>query len=186
MKAIVSACQSGEIGADVVIVVSNRLEAPGIEWANHHGLETAVIPHRGYSCREDHDAAVVTRLREAAVDWVCLAGYMRLLSPLFIAAFPGRILNIHPSLLPAFPGLNAQHQALEYGVRVTGCTVHLVDTELDHGPIIEQRTIEVRDSDTGESLSKRLIVEEHRCYVQALGKLLSGRYTVKGRRLRFD
>jgi len=186
MKSIVEACESGELPARVGIVISNRADAPGIAWAAAHGLEVAVISHRDFSSRKAHDRAVVARLGEVGVDWVCLAGYMRLLSAEFVQAYPRRILNIHPALLPAFPGLDAQQQALDYGVRVTGCTVHLVDEELDHGPIVSQRVLEIRDQEDVESLKSRLILEEHRCYVEALKRLLGEKWNSEGRRLIFE
>ena len=150
MKSIVAACEAGDVPAEVAIVISNRADAPGLEWAIEHGLTTALLPHTDYSGREAHDRAVVERLREAEVEWVCLAGYMRLLSALFVDAFRDRILNIHPALLPSFPGLHGQQQAWEYGVKVSGCTVHFVDRELDHGPIVVQRTVAVLPDDDGE------------------------------------
>lgn len=186
MKSIVRACAAGSVPAEVALVVSNRADAPGLEWARQHGLETAVLSHRGYSSREDHDRAIVTRLGDARVEWVCLAGYMRLLSPVFVGAFSGRILNIHPSLLPAFPGLHAQEQAWSHGVRVSGCTVHLVDVELDHGPIVVQRAVEVRYGDTVESLEGRILEQEHLAYPEAIRLLLELTWSVEGRRVVFQ
>lgn len=186
MKSIVTACESGEIPARVGIVISNRGDAPGISWAAEHGLEVSVVSHRNFSSREDHDRVIVEKLRNAGVDWVCLAGYMRLLSAEFVQAFPRRILNIHPALLPAFPGLDAQQQALDYGVRVTGCTVHLVDEKLDHGPIVAQRSLKIRDHESVEGLKSRLIIEEHRCYVEALSRILEEEWDVEGRRVVFE
>ncbi len=186
MKSIVEACESDDIPARVGIVISNRGDAPGIGWAAGHGLDTAVISHRDFESREAHDRAVVGKLRAAGVDWVCLAGYMRLLSAEFVQAFPRRILNIHPALLPAFPGLDAQQQALDYGVRVTGCTVHLVDEKLDHGPIVAQRSLKIRDDESVEGLKSRLIIEEHRCYVEALSRILEEQWDVQGRRVIFE
>lgn len=150
------------------------------------GLDGRCLPHQEEPSREAHDAKVVAALREAGVEWVCLAGYMRLLSADFVRAYSQRILNIHPSLLPAFPGLHAQRQALEYGVRVTGCTVHFVDEELDHGPIVLQRTVEVRDADDEDALADRILVEEHRAYPEALRKLLTEPWRIDGRRVLFD
>lgn len=186
MQAIVAACSSGQVPAEVAVVVSNRADAPGIDWARRQGLETAALSHRDYGSRREHDLAVVARLHEAGVEWVCLAGYMRLLSRAFIDAYRGRILNIHPALLPAFPGLDAQRQAWEWGVKVSGCTVHLVDEELDHGPIVVQRTVPVEEDDDPHTLGERILVQEHLAYPQALEALLTRRYLVEGRRLRFE
>jgi phosphoribosylglycinamide formyltransferase-1 len=166
-------------------VVSNVADAPGLARARELGLSAAAIPHRGVPDRAAHEAEVIAALRAAGVDWVCLAGYLRLLSAQFVAAFPRRILNIHPSLLPAFPGLAAQRQALEHGVKVSGCTVHLVDEGLDSGPIVVQRTVAVADDDTAESLAARILEEEHRAYPEALRRLLTEPWAVAGRRLRF-
>jgi len=185
MQAIVAACSSGQVPAEVAVVVSNRVDAPGLEWAGEHGVTTAVLSHKEYGTRREHDLAVVTRLRERGVEWVCLAGYMRLLSPDFIAAYPGRILNIHPALLPAFPGLDAQRQAWAWGVKVSGCTVHLVDEQLDHGPIVVQRTVAVADDDDDHTLALRILEQEHLAYPEALQALLTRPYRVEGRRLRF-
>jgi phosphoribosylglycinamide formyltransferase-1 len=172
-------------------VLSNREDAAGIEAARKRGLDTVVVPrHRvsgdGLLGRQEHDSLVVAALRAAAVDWVCLAGYMRILSPIFVTAFPQRIVNIHPSLLPAFPGLHAQRQALEYGVRTTGCTVHLVDEGLDSGPIVVQHAVSVADGDDEAALSARILRAEHRAYSAALRRLLCERWRVVGRRLRFQ
>ena len=186
MKSIVAACESGEVPAQVALVISNKADAPGIGWAQEHGLETAVLSHQHHSDREAHDRAVVARLREASVEWVCLAGYMRLLSAVFVQAYPMRILNIHPALLPAFPGLHGQRQACDYGVKVSGCTVHLVDLELDHGPIVVQRTVPVLDDDDEDRLAARILVEEHRAYPEALHRLLAGPWRIVGRRVVFS
>lgn len=169
-------------GAEIVIVISNRSEASGIERAQHRNIAASVIPSKGLQ-REVYDRQVVAMLKEKQVDLVCLAGYMRLLSPYFVSSFPNRILNIHPSLLPAFPGLEAQRQALEFGVKVSGCTVHFVDENLDAGPIILQATVGVRDSDTVETLSARILSEEHRIYAEAVRIVLEGRYRIEGRRV---
>jgi phosphoribosylglycinamide formyltransferase-1 len=185
MKSIVSACESGEVPAEVAIVISNRADAAGLTWAAEHGLETAMLSHKDYPNREAHDCAIVERLRTAAVDWVCLAGYMRLLSAVFVAAFPERILNIHPALLPSFPGLHGQEQAWEYGVKVSGCTVHLVDLELDHGPIVEQRTVRVDDDDDVDRLAARILEQEHLAYPRALRRLLTEHWRLAGRRVIF-
>jgi phosphoribosylglycinamide formyltransferase-1 len=185
MQALVAACADGRVPAEVAIVISNRADAVGLEWAREQRIGTAVLSHRDYPDRESHDRAVVARLRDASVDWVCLAGYMRLLSAEFVAAFPNRILNIHPSLLPSFPGLHAQRQAIEYGVRVSGCTVHLVDTELDHGPIVVQRAVPVHDDDTEDDLAARILEQEHVAYPEAVGRLVSQIWRLEGRRVRF-
>jgi phosphoribosylglycinamide formyltransferase-1 len=179
------AMATGEVPAEIGVVVSNRADAPGLQAARELGLETVCLPHRGEPSREAHDTKVAAALRAAGVEWVCLAGYMRLLSSALIRAFPNRILNIHPSLLPAFPGLDAQRQALEYGASITGCTVHLVDEELDHGPIVVQRAVGVEDEDSVETLSARILEQEHRAYPEALRRLLTGRWRLEGRRLRF-
>lgn len=168
--------------ARIAIVVSNKEDAPGIETAKQRNLPTQVIPSKGLP-REQHDQAVVKALKDHAADWVCLAGYMRLLSPWFVQQFPHRILNIHPSLLPAFPGLDAQKQAFDYGVRVTGCTVHLVDEQLDHGAIILQKIVPVLNSDDDHTLAARILEQEHIAYTEALNVVLSGRYEIAGRRL---
>jgi phosphoribosylglycinamide formyltransferase-1 len=185
MKSIVAACETGEVPAEVAIVVSNRADAPGIVWAARHGLETAILSHKDFPTREDHDRAIVERLREAGVEWVCLAGYMRLLSAVFVDAFPNRILNIHPALLPSFPGLHGQRQAWEYGVKVSGCTVHLVDLELDHGPIVIQRSLPVPPDDDADQLAARILVQEHIAYPEALKVLLTQSWKIDGRRVVF-
>jgi phosphoribosylglycinamide formyltransferase-1 len=172
LQAILDAVRQGELDARVGIVVSNVATAPGLARAEEAGVPTAVIDHKRFSSREEFDQAVVDELRRHEVDLVCLAGFMRLLSPLFIRAFPGRILNIHPALLPAFPGLHAQRQALEHGVKVSGCTVHIVDEELDHGPIVQQTAVPVGDDDTEETLSARILKEEHRAYPKAIRLML--------------
>jgi phosphoribosylglycinamide formyltransferase-1 len=169
-------------GAEIAVVVSNREGAPGIERAKERGIAARVIPSKGLE-REVYDRQVVTVLREFNVDLVCLAGYMRLLSPFFVASFPNRILNIHPSLLPSFPGLESQRQALEYGVKFAGCTVHFVDENLDAGPIVLQAAVPVRDDDTEETLSSRILAEEHRIYTEAVRIVLEGKYKIVGRRV---
>ncbi len=186
MRAIVSACREGRVPAELVVVVSNRPRAAGVVWAREAGIPVEVLPHREFPSREEHDAAVVRVLRAHGVDWVCLAGYMRLLSPVFVRAFPNRILNIHPSLLPAFPGLDAQKRAWEHGVKISGCTVHLVDEKLDHGPIVVQRAVPVEEGDTPESLAERILREEHRAYPEALRRLLTERWELRGRRVVFS
>jgi phosphoribosylglycinamide formyltransferase-1 len=185
MMSIVAACEAGEVPAEVALVVSNRAGAPGLEWAREHGLPTAVYSHKDYEDRKDHDRAIVGALREAGVAWVCLAGYMRLLSEPFIEVYENRILNIHPSLLPSFPGLHGQRDALVWGAKVSGCTVHLVDIELDHGPIVVQRAVPVMDEDDEEALSTRILEQEHKAYPEALRRLLSERWRIDGRVVRF-
>jgi len=170
-------------GARIAIVISNRADAPGIETARQRGLEALVIPSKGKE-REAHDREVVAALNERNVDLVCLAGYMRLLSPWFVRQFPRRILNIHPSLLPAFPGLEAQQQAFAYGVKVSGCTVHFVDEELDHGAIIVQKTVPVLDSDDEHTLADRILEQEHIAYTEAISVVLDGKFEIAGRRLK--
>lgn len=182
-RALHHACLSGAIsGAEIAVVLSNNSDAPGLTYAREHGIPAFHIAAKGRT-RVERDAEFIEKLREHGVKLVCLAGYMRLLSPEFIAAFPQKILNIHPSLLPAFPGLDAQRQALEYGVRFTGCTVHFVDEELDHGVIVEQAYVPVNADDDEHSLASRILAEEHRVYPLAVAKVLSGRYAVEGRRL---
>jgi phosphoribosylglycinamide formyltransferase 1 len=180
--AITDSIASGKLpGAEIAIVISNRAEAPGIAAARDRGLPSLVIEAKGRK-RAEHDAEIVDALRGHQVDLVCLAGYMRLLSPEFVRAFPQRILNIHPSLLPAFPGLDAQRQALEYGVDFTGCTVHFVDEELDHGVIILQRAVPVMLGDDEATLAARILEAEHQAYSEAIARVLSGSYTTVGRR----
>jgi phosphoribosylglycinamide formyltransferase-1 len=168
--------------AEIALVISNREGAPGIERARERGIPAKVIPSKGLE-REAYDRLLVAALREARIDLVCLAGFMRLLSPYFVEQFRGRILNIHPSLLPAFPGLEAQRQALEHGVKFAGCTVHFVDENLDAGPIVLQAVVPVRDDDTPETLSARVLDEEHRIYAEAVRIVLEGRYRIEGRRV---
>lgn len=168
--------------AEISVVISHRENAPGIERARARGIDARVIPSKGLE-REAYDRQVAAVLRDKKVDLVCLAGYMRLLSSYFVNEFRGRILNIHPSLLPAFPGLEAQRQALEHGVKFAGCTVHFVDENLDAGPIILQSAVPVRDDDTVDSLSARILAEEHRIYSEAVRIVLEGRYRVEGRRV---
>lgn len=181
--AIAESIRAGGIpNTEIAVVISNRAEAPGIETARRVKLDARVIPSKGKT-REQHDAEVVSVLKEKKVDLVCLAGYMRLLSPWFVQQFPQRILNIHPSLLPAFPGLEAQKQALEYGAKVSGCTVHFVDEHLDHGAIILQKTVPVLDTDDVHSLSARILEQEHLAYTEAINLVLSGDCRVDGRRV---
>jgi phosphoribosylglycinamide formyltransferase-1 len=179
-EAIADSIKAGTLQAEIAIVISNRADALGLESAKRRGLNTVLIPSKG-RVREEHDAEVIAALQEAQVDLICLAGYMRLLSPDFIRAFSNRIINIHPSLLPAFPGMDAQKQALEYGVKVTGCTVHFVDEHLDHGPIILQKIVPVLDGDDVHTLSARILEQEHAAYSEAIGLLLSGEVEMQGR-----
>jgi phosphoribosylglycinamide formyltransferase-1 len=182
-EALAESVAAGRIpNAEIALVVSNREGAAGTEKAKARGIETRVIPSKGLQ-REEHDRQVVAALQEKGVELVCLAGYMRLLSPLFVRAFPGKILNVHPSLLPAFPGLEAQRQALEHGAKVTGCTVHFVDENLDAGPIVLQATVTIRDDDTAETLSERILREEHRIYSEAVKIVLRGNFRIDGRRV---
>jgi phosphoribosylglycinamide formyltransferase-1 len=182
MVALVEAMQRGEVPADPVLVLSNVPGASGLEAAEQRGVATAVIDHRRVKPRRVHEERVLSLLREHRVDLVCLAGYMRLLTPVMVTAFRGRILNVHPSLLPAFPGLDAQRQALEYGVKLSGCTVHLVDEECDHGPIVLQAAVPVHDDDTEATLSARILEQEHRIYPRAVGLVYAG-LQVDGRRV---
>jgi phosphoribosylglycinamide formyltransferase 1 len=182
-EAIAKNVASGKItNARIAIVISNRVDAGGIETAKRLGLETLVVPSKG-KAREAHDREVVAALQSHKVDLVCLAGYMRLLSPWFVKQFPYRILNIHPSLLPAFPGLEAQQQAFAYGVKVAGCTVHFVDEELDHGAIIVQRTVPVFGHDDEHTLAARILEQEHEAYSEAVELVLNGRFKMVGRRM---
>jgi len=181
-EAIADSVAAGRIRGAIAVVISNRAEVPGIESARRRGLEARVIPSKGKP-REQHDGEVVAALQEKKVDLVCLAGYMRLLSPWFVRQFPNRILNIHPSLLPAFPGLEAQKQALEYGAKVSGCTVHFVDEQLDHGAIILQKAVPVLDNDDEPSLAARILEQEHIAYTEAINVVLSGGFELVGRRL---
>src|SRR5438067_6982146 len=182
-EAIADWVAAGRIRANIAVVISNRPEAPGIESARRRGLDARVIPSKGKQ-REDHDREVVAALRDKNVDLVCLAGYMRLLSPWFVQQFPQRILNIHPSLLPAFPGLEAQKQALDYGSKVSGCTVHFVDEHLDHGAIIVQKTVPVLDTDDEHALSARILEQEHIAYTEAINIVLQGNHEIVGRRVK--
>jgi phosphoribosylglycinamide formyltransferase-1 len=180
--AIAESIRAGRLpGAEIAVIISNVVDARGVAHARQMGLHTKVLVSKGRK-REDHDADVIASLRAHNVDLVCLAGYMRLLSPQFVAAFPNRILNIHPSLLPAFPGLEAQEQAFAYGAKVTGCTVHFVDEELDHGAIVVQRAIPVLDSDDEHSLAERILAEEHLAYTEAITRVVSGEYEIRGRK----
>jgi phosphoribosylglycinamide formyltransferase-1 len=182
-EALADSAAAGRIPqGEIVMVISNREGAPGVEKARARGIETRVIPSKGLE-REAYDRQVVAVLQEKQVDLVCLAGFMRLLSPYFVAAYRNRILNIHPSLLPAFPGLEAQKQALDYGVKWSGCSVHFVDENLDAGPIVAQAVVEVRDAETPETLAARILEQEHRIYTEAVNLVLSGAYRIEGRRV---
>jgi len=182
--ALQEAMARGEVPAEIVLVVANEPGAPGLEKAGGFGIPTAALPHRGLPRRE-HEERVVEVLRRAEVEWVCLAGYMRVLSPYLIGEFPQRILNIHPSLLPAFPGLDAQQQAWDYGVKVSGCTVHLVDGGVDTGPIVTQRAVETEGLASSDELAARILEEEHRIYALALRRLLTESWRIEGRRVVF-
>jgi phosphoribosylglycinamide formyltransferase 1 len=183
MVALVEAARGGRIpGAEVAVVLSDQAGAAGLVRAAERGVETAVVERRGRT-REGHEREIISHLRARGVGLVCLAGYMRLLSPCFVGEFRGRILNIHPSLLPAFPGLDAQRQALAHGVRVSGCTVHFVDETLDGGPIVTQRVVPVLDSDTPDTLAARILAEEHQAYPEAVALVASGNYEIAGRRV---
>ena len=172
----------GVLGVEIAVVISNRAEARGLETARSRGMNAVCLPSKGLD-REVYDRMLATELHKHDVDLVCLAGFMRLLSAGFIREFPNRILNIHPSLLPAFPGLDAQHQALAHGVKITGCTAHFVDEDLDAGPIVIQAAVPVRDDDTVETLSARILEQEHRIYAEAIGIAIAGKYRVEGRRV---
>jgi phosphoribosylglycinamide formyltransferase-1 len=169
---------------EIAVVLSNKTEAPGLDAARELGLKALAIPQegKGPAAREAHDTKMIAALTDYGVDLVCLAGYMRIITPAFVEAFPNRILNVHPSLLPAFPGLDAQHQAFEYGAKVAGCTVHFVDEAVDHGVIILQKTVPVLDQDSAETLSARILEQEHAAYPEAIARVLSGKYRVAGRR----
>jgi phosphoribosylglycinamide formyltransferase 1 len=181
--AITDSIAAGRIpDARIAVVISNRSDAPGLEAARYRGLDTLVIPSKGKP-REEHDREVVTALIGNKVDLICLAGYMRLLSPWFVQQFPRKILNIHPSLLPSFPGLEAQEQAFVYGVKISGCTVHFVDEELDHGAIIVQKTVPVLDTDDEHTLAARILEQEHIAYSEAIRIVLEGKFEVAGRRI---
>ena len=181
-EAIARNVTSGVLDAEIAVVIANRAEAGGLEVARRMGFRAACLPSKGLD-REAYDRVLIDELTRASVDLVCLAGYMRLLSGTFTRAFPNRIVNIHPSLLPAFPGLDAQYQAWVHGVKFSGCTVHFVDENLDSGPIVQQAVVPVLDDDTADTLSARILVEEHRIYSEALAVVLSGRYRIEGRRV---
>lgn len=184
MEALVTAMQSGAIQADPVVVISSVAGAPGLDKAASLGVPTEVVDHTAVRPRRAHEERILERLRAHRVDLVCLAGYMRLLSPLLVGAYRDRILNVHPALLPAFPGLDAQAQALAHGAKVSGCTVHFVDEACDHGPIVLQAAVPVGESDTVEELSARILDQEHRIYAEAVKLFFEGRLSVEGRRVR--
>ena len=184
LQAIIDGIAAGTLDARIVLVISNRADAGGLERARAAGIETLYLSHRAFASREAYDRALVDALRARGVGLVCLAGFMRLLSPVFIEAFPNAILNIHPALLPAFPGLDAQRQAWAHGVKVSGATVHLVNRDLDAGPIVLQRAVPVLDDDTPDSLSARILEVEHQLYPEAIRLLLSGQWRLDGRRFR--
>jgi phosphoribosylglycinamide formyltransferase-1 len=185
LQALIDAQRTGTLGGEIAVVISNIESAPGLERARAAGIPTVCCIHQG-RLREDHDRELVALLRERAVDLICLAGYMRLLSPVFLAAYAGRILNVHPSLLPAFPGRDAQQQAFAHGVKVSGATVHLVEAGLDDGPILLQEAVAVAEDDTVERLSARILQAEHRIYPRAVRIVLEGRYALEGRRVRLS
>jgi len=182
LQAIIDAISVGSLDARIGVVISNRPEAQGLERARQAGVETLVISHKGWPSREDYDRALVAALTARGVGLVCLAGFMRLLSPAFIEAFPNAVLNIHPALLPAFPGLDAQHPAWQHGVKISGATVHLVTPELDAGPIVVQAAVPVLDGDTADDVAARILREEHRLYPEAIRIVLGGGWRVEGRR----
>ena len=185
MLAIAEAVENGTIpNAEIAVVISDKPSAHGLLKAQEKGIETLAIPRNGRT-REEHDAEIVSELKKRGVEFVCLAGYMRLLSKDFIRSFPNQIINIHPSLLPAFKGLDAQKQAFDYGVKFTGCTVHFVDEELDHGAIIAQKVVEVKEDDTAETLSHRILEHEHKLYIEAIAKITGNNYEIVGRKVRF-
>jgi phosphoribosylglycinamide formyltransferase-1 len=183
--ALADACARGEVPAEIVLVVSNRGDAPGLELARERGIAAVAIAGKGLS-REEHEARVAAAVEGAGAEWICLAGYMRLLSPGFVSRFPSRIVNIHPALLPSFPGLEAQHQAWEHGAKVSGCTVHLVDAGCDSGPIVLQRAVPVREDDSADTLAARILEQEHIAYPAALRLLLTRPWRLEGRRVVFD
>lgn len=182
LQAIIDAVGDGRLDATIAVVISSRAGAPGLERARAAGIETLVLPHRGWPSREDCDRALVSELERRGVALVCLAGFMRLLTPVFVEAFPSAILNVHPSLLPAFPGIDAQRQAIEHGVKLSGATVHFVTAELDAGPIVLQSAVPVLADDTADTLAARILVEEHRLYPDAIRLVLDGGWRLDGRR----
>lgn len=184
MMSLMDSCEKGDINGEITVIVSNKKNAPGLEKAAERGYETLFISHKQFTSREEFDGAVVRELKKREIDLICLAGFMRLLSPAFIRAFPNRIMNIHPSLLPAFPGLDAQWQAVEHGVKVSGATVHFVDEKLDHGPIIIQRAVSVEEGDSGDSLAARILKVEHQIYPEAVRLFCQDLLSVEGRTVR--
>ena len=182
LQAIIDAIASGRLDATIAVVIANKKRAGGLERARDAGIDTVVLEHTAYRLRQDYDDALVETLKRYRVRLVCLAGFMRLLGARFVEAFPERVLNIHPSLLPAFPGLNGQRQAWDHGVKVAGATVHIVTPELDAGPIVLQAAVPVEDADTTETLAARILVAEHRIYPQAIGLVLAGGWRIEGRR----
>jgi phosphoribosylglycinamide formyltransferase 1 len=182
LQAIIDAVSSGTLHAEIAIVISNRTDAAGLERARAAGIETLVVDHRAFASRDDFDRELARQLRARNVDLVCLAGFMRFVGAPMLEAFPNAILNIHPSLLPAFPGVDAQRQAIEHGVKVSGVTVHFVTSELDGGPIVLQRAVPVLEEDTADTLAARILEEEHRIYPDALRLIVDGRWRVDGRR----
>jgi phosphoribosylglycinamide formyltransferase 1 len=182
LQALIDAIATGRLDASIAVVISNRKDAAGLERAREAGIESIVVSHRDFGSRDDYDRALATELQGRGVNLVCLAGFMRLVGSALIEAFPSRILNIHPSLLPAFPGLDAQKQAIEHGVKVSGVTVHLVTAELDGGPIVIQRAVTIMPGDTAESLAERILEEEHRAYPEAVQMVLDGGWRLEGRR----
>jgi phosphoribosylglycinamide formyltransferase-1 len=184
LQAIIDACESGKIPAEVKVVVSNKPGVYALERAKKHGIPNYVVDHKLYQTREDFEREVIKILKEHEVELVCLAGFMRVLTPFFLRAFPGRVINIHPAILPSFPGVNAQKQAIDYGVKFSGCTVHFVDEGVDTGPIIIQAVVPVYDDDTEETLRERILKEEHRIYPMAIKLIAEGRVSVEGRKVR--
>jgi phosphoribosylglycinamide formyltransferase-1 len=182
LQSLIDATRDGHLDASIVVVISNREDAAGLERARRAGIEALCVPHRSAVSRDDHDRAIAGELRARDVGLVCLAGYMRLVGPPLLEAFPSAILNIHPSLLPAFPGVEAQRQALEHGVRISGVTVHLVTSQLDGGPIVVQRAVPVLEHDTPDTLAERILVEEHRAFPEAVRIVLEGGWRIEGRR----
>ena len=180
--AIADAISSGKLDAEIAVVISDKAHAPGIAIAKERGLQAVVLPSKGLG-REEYDRRLADVIDQNRIDLICLAGFMRLLSPQFVQRFPQKILNIHPSLLPAFPGLDVQRQAIDHGVKFSGCTVHFVDEGLDNGPIVQQAVVPVLDHDTAETLAARILVEEHRIYSEAIALVLSGKYQIAGRRV---
>lgn len=183
--AIADAASRGDLPAEVVVAISNQPGAPGLERARERGIPTLLLPHHGRK-RAEHEAEVLAALQAQKVDWVCLAGYLRIVGAALVGAYPSRMLNIHPSLLPSFPGLDAQRQAFEHGVKLSGCTVHLVDAGLDTGPIVLQRAVDVSDAASAEEVAARILAVEHTAYIEALRRLLTEPWSLHGRRVCFD